>query len=202
MKKIFLALWIIMTLPIAAQAAENSSPLDYYQFDKTHTEIMFFVDHLGYSKKIGRFQDYSGGYRFYPARPEQSRIDVTIKTASVDTNVKELDDKLAGKDNFNSAEFPDARFVSTKIEKTGANTGKVTGDFTLMGVTKPVTLDVTFNKAAPFPFGDKYVSGFSARGTIFRSAFNYTNMLPMVGDQVDLVIEAEGVREKPAAKQN
>ncbi len=193
MKK-FLFLLLFVSIPVYAHADAKNPNLAYYEFDKTHTEIMFFIDHLGYSKKIGKFNDYSGGYWFDPENVEQSKIDVRIRTASVDTNVKELDVKLAGKDNFNSADFPEATFVSTKIEKTGNNTGKVTGDLTLMGVTKPVTLDVTFNKAAPFPFGDKFVSGFSARGKIFRSAFNYTNMLPMIGDEVDLVIEVEGVR--------
>jgi len=195
MKKRFgLALAAMLTIGNIAVAGDA---IDQYQFDKSHTHILFFIDHLGFSKMVGQFHDYSGGFSFDEKKPESSKIDVSIKTASIDTDVPELDTKLAGDKWFNSEQFPDATFVSTKIEKTGAKTGRVYGNFTLMGVTKPITLDVKFNKTGKYPFGDIYAAGFEARGKIFRSAFGMNEGLPFVGDEVDLLIHVEAHRIEP-----
>lgn len=195
MRKLFLLAFAVMLAWANVTVAGDA--IDRYQFDKSHTHIMFFIDHLGFSKMVGQFHDYSGGFSFDEKNPEASKIDVTIKTASIDTDVPELDSKLAGDKWFNSEQFPDATFVSTNIVKTGKKTGRVYGNFTLMGVTKPITLDVTFNKAGKYPVGDIYAAGFEARGKIFRSAFGMNEGLPFVGDRVDLLIHVEAHRIEP-----
>ena len=175
--------------PQAVAAAER------FNIDQSHTNIVFLIDHLGYSKMIGQFQEFAGDFTFDPEDLSRNEVAVTIKTSSVDTDHEKRDEHLRSPDFFNSAEFPDMTFVSTGVEKTGDNTGKLTGDLTLLGVTKPVTLDVTFNKMAPHPipfYKGVLVAGFSARGSIKRSDFGMTYGTPGDWDAVTLWIEAEG----------
>lgn len=179
------ALFVMASIPVMAQAA------DKYLFDKSHTSILFFIDHLGFSKMVGEFHDYDGVLMLDAENPENSTLEVTIRPTSVDTDVPVLDKKLQGPTYFNTKEFPTARFVSTKIERTGENTAKVTGDFTMLGKTKPLTLDVTLNKHATHAFADGKVAGFTVKGELFRSAFGMTELLPAVGDKVSLHIETE-----------
>ena len=108
-----------------------------------------------------------------------------------DTNLAELVKKLVGADWFDAAKFPSATFVSTKVEKTSATKGKVTGDLTIHGVTKPVVLDVTFNGAGQNPIAAVPQLGFSATTKIKRSDFGVAQYIPMVGDEVTLTIESE-----------
>jgi polyisoprenoid-binding protein YceI len=188
----------------SAQAAPEK-----YEFDKAHTQILFFVSHLGYSMSQGEFLDYDGHFVFDEEKPEESSVEVTIQTASIDMDDKKWDEHLKNEDFFNVSEYPEMTFKSTEITQIGADTGKITGDLTLLGVTKPVTLDVTFNKAGPFPMNpDVYKAGFSATGTVKRSEFGMDYGLPGVGDDVEIRIEVEGERtaasieeEKEAAEE-
>jgi polyisoprenoid-binding protein YceI len=123
--------------------------------------------------------------------PEKSTLTVTIPIESIDTNHAELEGKLKGAEWFDAAQFPTATFTSTSIEKLSDTTGKVTGNFTLHGITKPVTLDVTFNGAGSNPFSNKPMLGFSAKGAIKRSDFGISQFIPMVGDDVSIAIESE-----------
>ena len=179
-------------------AAAPAAAADF-KLDPDHTMAVFVVNHLGYSNMIGRFNDVSGTFSFDPATPEQAKISMAIDTASVDTNHKRRDDHLRGPDFFNAQEFPEMTFESTKVDVTGERTGKVTGDLTLLGVTKPVTLDVTFNKMEPHPlppYNKVLTAGFSVRGTIKRSDFGMTYFLPAVGDEIQLMLEVEGAETK------
>jgi len=175
--------------------AESAS----YSFDKAHTQILFFVDHLGFSKSQGEFHDYDGVIKFDEADPANSMVDVTIQTASVDMDHEKWDAHLKNADFFNVEKFPTMTFKSTGIEVAGENTAKIMGDFTLLGVTKPVTLDVTHNKSGKHPFSGKYISGFSASTTIKRSEFGMNYGLPGVGDDVTVMLEVEAVRDGDGA---
>lgn len=174
--------------------------VEQYEFDKAHTQIFFAVNHLGFSNSHGKFLDFDGGFTFDREAPEKSNIDVTIKTASVDMDDEKWDEHLKNADFFNVEEFPEMTFKSTAIEVTGENTANITGDLTLLGVTKPVTLAVTHNKSGEHPFSGKYVAGFSATGTLKRSEFGMNYGLPAVGDDVKIIIEVEGVRKDAAAE--
>lgn len=185
----FLSL-ILLLFPVTAQAQ-----IEKYTFDKAHTQILFFVDHLGFSFSQGEFHDYDGHFMFDRRTPENSKIDVSIKTASIDMDDEKWNTHMKNADFFDVENFPDMTFKSTGIEVTGENTANITGDLTLLGVTKPVTLEVTHNKSGKHPFNGKFVAGFSATATVKRSEFGMTYGLPDVGDDVEIRLEVEGFRE-------
>lgn len=182
---------IIIGAHSPAQAA------DRFTIDPTHTNVAFLVNHLGYSNMIGRFKEIEGEFTFDEKDIAANKVKVTVKTASIDTNHEARDKHLRSPDFFNTAEFPTMTFVSTKVEKTGERSGKITGDVTLLGVTKSVTFDITFNKMAPHPlprYNAILTSGFSARGSIKRSDFGMKYGIPGVGDEITLFIEVEGAK--------
>jgi polyisoprenoid-binding protein YceI len=162
-----------------------------YVLSKDHAALLFEVNHLGFSGYIGRFNTFSGTLDFDPARPGEARLDVVIDTASVDTNNAVLEDKLREASFFDVTKFPTARFVSTRVAVTSATTGKVTGDLTLRDITKPVTLDVTFNGGAQNAFSGKYTLGFSGTAKFSRAEFGLNAWAPAVGDEVTLTLRAE-----------
>jgi len=195
MKKLLLISSVLCILSISAYAATER-----YTLDKPHTQVLFSISHLGFSNSYGRFTDYSGQIDFDRITPQDSKADVTIKTNSLQMDDSAWNERLKEDDFFNVKKFPTMTFKSTGIKVTGKNTAAMTGDLTLLGVTKPVTFDVTFNKAAPGPFDQKYVAGFSAEGHINRSDFGMTTYLPLVGDDVDIHLEVEAIRDERDVK--
>ena len=169
-----------------------------YSFDKNHTEIMFIYNHVGLSDQSGRFDDFDGTLVFDQKDVTKSRLDVTIKTASIDTDVEALDTHLKSADFFNAEIHPEIRFVSRAVRQTGNKAGQVEGDLTINGQTKPVILDVTFNfqgehPLAPFipAYAGAPYAAFSARTTVLRSDFGLGKFAPLTSDTVDIVIETE-----------
>ncbi|WP_028879256.1 YceI family protein [Terasakiella pusilla] len=187
MKKLFLAAAVALGLSTSLAQAD---PVQY-AFDKDHTSIVFHVNHMGFSNFQGEFQEFDGSLTFDADKPQNSAVNVKINVNSVDTDVAKLDDHLRSPDFFDVNKFPSMVFKSKSIEVTGEKTGKITGDFTLLGVTKEVTLDVTLNKAADHPMLKVPAVGFSATGTIKRSDFGMTTYVPAVGDEVTISIETE-----------
>lgn len=198
MRKIILSLLSAGIIVFGAFPAK--AQIETYSFDKAHTQILFFVNHLGFSMSQGEFHDYDGSFTFDRGEPEKSSIDVTIQTASIDMDDEKWDEHMKNADFFNVEAFPTMTFKSTGIEITGENAAVITGDLTLLGVTKPVSLDVVHNKSDVHPFSGKFVSGFSASGVIQRSEFGMNYGLPMVGDDVEIRIEVEGIRNDPTAQ--
>ena len=162
-----------------------------YTIDKSHAKIVFAINHLGFSTYYGFFTDLTGNLDLDPAAPAKSALSVAINFAGMVTTDSKLDEKLKSDAFFDVAKFPEATFKSTNIEVTGEGTGKLTGDLTLHGVTKPVTLDVTFNGAGTPPMTQIYIVGFDAVGTLKRSDFGIKNFIPLVGDDVKLQISCE-----------
>ena len=148
---------------------------------------------------VGQFPEFSGALVFDAQNPGSGSVEITIMTASVDTDHDKRDDHLRSPDFFNAAEFPEMTFKSTSIESTsieitGEKTGKITGDMTLLGVTKPVTIDVTFNKVAPHPlpqYDGVLIAGFSGRGSLKRSDFGMKTFTPALGDEIEIWLEIE-----------
>ncbi len=191
----------VMALSGSALAAPES-----YSFDKQHTEVRFSWDHLGLSRQSGRFMDVSGSLMLDPDKPETSTVEVTIKVPSLWTGIKELDTVLKGKEFFDTASNPLATFRSTDVKRLSDKTAQVTGDLTLNGQTKPVTLDVVWNFSGEHPlskinpvYSDLYYSGFSAQTQIRRSDWGITRTIPYVSDEIQIVIEAELKRKEPAS---
>ncbi|MBV8938232.1 MAG: YceI family protein [Alphaproteobacteria bacterium] len=173
---------------------------EHYHLDHEHTSILFFVSHMGFSEMVGRFTQYDGSFDFDREHPENSKVEITLKPAGIVTSSAKLDSELQGQKFFNSAQFPDAKFVSTGIKVTSQNEGDVTGNFTMLGVTKPLTLHVRFNKADYTPYTGAYVAGFSAEATLKRSDYGMSAYIPQVADEVRLHVETEGVNDTRAAQ--
>ncbi len=168
------------------------APAASFRIDSLHSSAAFLVGHLGYSNMIGHFGKISGSFEFDPAAPEQSSARLVIDAASVNTNHARRDGHLRSPDFFNVKEFPEITFSTTKVTVTGAKTGKVTGEVTMLGVTRSITLDVSFNKMAPNPRSKALTAGFSARGKIKRSDFGMKYALGGIGDEITLFVEIEG----------
>jgi polyisoprenoid-binding protein YceI len=162
-----------------------------YVFDKGHTEIRFAWSHFGLSRMSGMILDYDGALTFDEASPENSKLEITAKTASLWTHVDKLTEHLKGVDFFNTAKFPEIGFNATKIEKTGEKTGKITGDLTIKGVTRPVTLDAQLNFKGTHPYSQKPSLGFSAKTVVKRSEFDLGKYAPAVSDEIVITIETE-----------
>lgn len=185
---------LVATAAIALSGLSTPSRAADYKIDPNHTHVLFLVDHLGFSKMVGLFTHVGGTFSFDPANVKASKLAVTVKTASLQTQFTPRDNDLKGADWFNVTEFPDMKFVGTSYAKKDDKTGTITGNLTLLGVTKPVVLEVTFNKAGVRPSDKVEAAGFSARGQLKRSDFGMKTFLPYIGDEVDLLIETEGIR--------
>lgn len=162
-----------------------------YQLDPAHAIVEFGVSHLGFSLYRGRFNVVAGTLEWNHAEVEKSSVSVTVESASIDTPSDKLDAELQGAEVFDAAQFPQATFKSTSAARTGDTTGTLTGDLTIKGVTKPITLDVTFNGTGEHPMLNKPWAGFSATGSFKRSDFGIVNWAPLVGDTVELRIDVE-----------
>jgi polyisoprenoid-binding protein YceI len=179
--------------PAAAAQAAPAAPAvraGDYKLDKSHAKILWSVSHFGFSTYTGEFTDFDARLTLDPARPERSRLTATIATPSVATHNDALDTHLRSADFFDAAAHPTATFVSTEVRPTGPRTADVVGNFTLRGVTRPLTLAVVFNAAGDNMAGT-YTAGFSATGTIRRSEYGMTYAVPAVGDEIELRISGE-----------
>ncbi|MGO8999116.1 MAG: YceI family protein [Polyangiaceae bacterium] len=170
-----------------------------WSFDTVHSSVNFWVRHLMVSKVHGRFTKWSGSFVFDEKAPASSRVEVEIDAASIDTREPQRDTHLRSADFFEVEKYPSLKFVSTKVESTGENEFKVTGDLTMHGVTKPVTLDVEYaGRAKHDRMGERI--GFSARGHLSRKEWGlvYNQVLEAGGlalsDKIDLQLEIEATK--------
>ena len=186
-----------------AEADVTYGPAGTYALDLTHSSLTWKVSHFGLSNYTGRFTDFDATLVMDPENTSATSLTVTIDPTSVETDYP-ADYKASHADSgyetwnedlsrdpkwLNSDAFGEITFTATEITKVSANTGKVTGDLTFLGVTKPVTLDVTYNGAAEM-FGSQKV-GFSATTTLKRSDFGEAAYAPNIGDEVEIIIETE-----------
>ncbi|EGF93007.1 yceI-like domain protein [Asticcacaulis biprosthecium C19] len=168
---------------------------DTYKLDAGHTEVVFGWTHFGFSKPTGKFANAVGSVTLDQADPAKSSVSVSFDISGLNTGVPALDNHLKSADFFDAAKFPTATFKSTAVQTTSDKTATVTGDLTIHGVTKPVTLDVTLNGLGEHPMKKKKAAGFSATGTIKRSDFGVGAYAPAVSDEIHLVITAEAIAE-------
>lgn len=187
MRKILLT-GIMFALPFTSISAAN------YTIDPTHTYPHFKISHLGFSTLQGRFDKTTGTLMMDQAAKKGS-VEITIDAASVSTAFIKRDDHLRSGDFLNAAEFPEITYKSTGVTFTGASTAKVDGNLTIMGVSKPVTLDVTRINCGTHPFSKKEVCGFDASTSIKRSDFGVKYGLPGVGDDMQITLEVEAIKQ-------
>ncbi len=188
MKKIIaLASALVFFAATQAQAAPES-----YTYDPLHTQVLFSINHMGYTSSHGRFNKFGGEFTLDEQKPEDSAASFTIDANSLDMADKTWNGHVEEK-FLEPAKFPAITFKSTKVTRTGDKTATMTGDLTLHGVTKPVTLNVTLNKIGTNPMMQSQKdAGFTITGTIKRSDFGIGAYIPMVGDEVALNIEVDG----------
>jgi polyisoprenoid-binding protein YceI len=176
----------------------KTAPPGAYEIETHHTQVIFAIPHLGITDYYGRFEKVSGTLNFNPGAPEKSSVSVSVDTGSVNVMSSEVLGQLVGPTVFDATKFPTASFKSTSLVRSGPATGKMTGNLTLRGVTKPVTFDVTFNGGLKAPIGNAYDLGFHATTIIKRSDFGLDKMMwnSFVGDDVKLTIEAMFLQQK------
>jgi polyisoprenoid-binding protein YceI len=177
----------------------NAQPSGEYTLDKAHASVTWRIKHLGLSNYTARFDKMDGKLNFTPATATASRVEFTIDATSINTGLAPFNKKLQGPEYFAAEKNPSIMFKSTKIEPAGGNKYKMTGDVTLRGITKPVVWDVTFNGGLYNSFAQAHAIGFSARGTIKRSEFGMTELIPMIGDDVEVLVEVE-FNQRPQAQ--
>ncbi|BCZ97257.1 TPA: YceI family protein [Legionella pneumophila] len=163
--------------------------------DNQHTYVLWKVKHLGFSTQAGKWYA-SGQLVLDKDNPQQSKVNVTIKVDDIVTGIPELDKHLKGKLFFDTKQFPTATFVSNRVEVMGKNKAKVYGMLTLHGVTKPIILNVILNKAGINLLNDRETAGFSATTSLKRSDYGIKALIPEVGDDVEIEIEAEAYLDK------
>ncbi|RDV00992.1 YceI family protein [Trinickia dinghuensis] len=179
----------VVTQTVSADEAQV--PVGEYKLDADHWSVTFDVEHLKYSRVVMRFDHAHGKLDWKKGGLEASTVDVAIDAASVDTKVPLLDKMVKGPDMFDAATYPTIHFVGTHFVRTGPSKGKLEGDLTIRTVTRPVTLDVTFNGYGRNPLTKANTLGFSGQGTFSRAQFGLATWYPAVGNDVHVRIEAE-----------
>ena len=190
----FLLATLILTLGLSHFAQAEPAK---YELDPTHTAVYFEVSHIGYAMTLGIFGNVAGTFTYDMETQELSDVAVTIKSASVNTFLEVRDNHVRNKDFLHVEMFPEITFTASGGTPESETSGTVTGDLTLLGITKPVTLAVKLNKAAEYPFGHKrFVLGLSMQGMVKRSEFgmNYAVANGLVGDEVAVRIETEAMK--------
>ena len=181
----------LLALPFSVSADLSEVPSGEYTLDSSHGYITFTYNHLGFSNPRVGFNSFDTKLELDSSNPENSKVEVTIDASSIDSRVAEFNEHLNGSDFFNTAEFPTITFRSTKVEATGGNTFNVTGDLTILGTTKPVTLATTINGAGIHPMKEVPTVGVSASTKLLRSEWGLGAYVPAVSDEVELSIEVE-----------
>ena len=190
---------LAITLPARANPTLEGVATDLYELEKTHAFLTWTVKHNGISGYTVNFTDFDADLVFDAETPTNSQLSVSINPTALNTNypdpAKKVDweAELATDPRFmNAGEFPTIEFVSTAVEQSGEFEGTVTGDLTFLGVTAPVTLDVTYGGVANPPwFGQRDVIGFTASTTLIRSDFGQNSMAGIISDEVEIEFSGE-----------
>ena len=196
-----LAIGLALT-PLASGAAAADpttrdpakAPVGTYVLDPRHASLVIKVPHLGgFSRYTMRFNKLSGSFGYDPANWQATRVEITVDPRSIDTEDSIFNRTVAG--YFEPEKYPAIIFRSTALVADAEGRGQLTGDLTLHGVTRPVTLDVEFNGVGPGLLGMGTRLGFSGTGKIKRSEFGVTAARPFAGDTVELIFEVEFVKK-------
>ncbi len=190
---------VASTMLVGCSQAQDVSGLEavksgMYEIGKEHSYILFSYNHLSFTHPQLQFRKFTGELYLDVEHPKFSTLKVTIDPSSIDSNVEAFDTHLKSSDFFDVQQYPAITFSSTSVEKISEEQGWIIGDLSIAGISRPVTLDVRLNNAAKHPRTRKDTLGFSASGKLKRSEWGLTLALPSVGDDIELVIEAEFVR--------
>lgn len=187
---------LLISSALAITTMASAALPSQWQLDDSHTRVGFSVNHLGFSTTMGRFNDVQGTVNYDIKTPNKTNMNFTIATDSIDTNWDARDKHLKSKDFFNVSQYPTMTFKSTQVNFSNPQQAKVTGDFTMLGQTKPITLDVTLNKIATSPITKEPVVGFRATGVIDRIDYGMnTPFAEGISTNVPIQIDGELVQK-------
>jgi len=158
-----------------------------------HAAIQFKISHLGYSWLVGRFNDFDGHFNYDKNKPEDSKIEIVIKTNSIDSNHAKRDKHLREEDFLDVDKHPEAKFTSTSFSQKSDGTGILKGDFTLLGVTKPISIDVKYIGQGDDPWGG-YRVGFEGETMILLADYGLTYDLGPASTELQLFFHIEGIK--------
>ena len=185
---------LLLSTAAVAQTAPNTDPAAVsagtYALETSHARVVFSLSHMGFSTWYGDFSGATGTLTLDPKNAAAAALDVTIPVASVSTTNAKVDSELKAANWLDAGQFPTITFKSTKVTLTGTTTAQVAGDLTLHGVTRPVVLDATFKASGVNMLTKAYTVGFEVKGKIKRSDFGVKTYVPLIGDDVDVVISA------------
>ncbi|HEY1024016.1 MAG TPA: YceI family protein [Sphingobacteriaceae bacterium] len=186
MKKALVIAFVLLQTAVFAQTTT-------WKVDKAHSKLTFSTTHLGISDIEGLFKDFDVTVNTSKEDFSDATFELTTKVGSIDTEVEMRDNHLKSADFFDAAKYPTMKFKSTSIKRAGANKYKLTGNFTLMGVTRPVTLDLWYRGTVTNPTSKAPTAGFQLTGTIKRSDFNLGPNFPapMISDEVQIKADGE-----------
>jgi polyisoprenoid-binding protein YceI len=185
-RNLFLPLLLLATaFPVAAAD---------YKLDDAHSFIQFRIQHLGFSWLYGRFNTLEGSFSYDEKSPDKARVQVAIDVASIDSNHAERDKHLRSEEFFAVKEYPKATFVSTGYQPTGSETGRLTGNLTLRGITRPITIEVSRMGAGDDPWGG-YRRGFHGTTTIALADFGIPYDLGPAARTAELMLSIEGIKQ-------
>ena len=185
----------LLVLPFVVQAQKaDESVSETYKVDPVHTSVWFRINHMNVANFYGRFNEASGTFTLNAGNLDANRLEISVKTASIDTNNADRDKHLRTPEYFDSDKFPTIEFRSSKFKKISDNKFEVAGELTLHGVTKPLSIALEKTGAGDDPWGNHRV-GLETTFTIKRSEFGMTTMLGALGDDVRLTVAVEGIRQ-------
>jgi len=188
MKNLIISSVLAATLSTAASAEAVT-----YVLDPSHSQIVFKYDHLGFSTTTGMFSGFEGTIELDADNPAASAVNVNFPAESLITGWPAREEHFLGEDFFGSEANPAVTFTSTSVEVTGENTGLITGDLTLNGITKPVVLDATMNQLGEHPLANLPLAGFDATATLLRTDFDMGAFAPFVSDEIEIAISIEAL---------
>lgn len=193
-----LALAPILALAMAGTHADAAPA--HYALDPVHTRVLFAIEHAGFSQALGTVSGSTGNLVFDPQDWRSAQLDVSVPLTRLDLGDPKWNQATLAAGLLDGERFPEARFRSLRVEPHGHDQASVTGELTLHGVTREITLEVTLNQLKRHPLPPfRRTAGFSAHGRLQRSDFGIARWPTLIGDTVELRIEAEAVREGGAA---
>lgn len=190
---------IALVLAVLAANAAQAAP-EVYRFDPVHTQIWFTADHQRFSHPQGRLHVKGGWFQFDDKDFASARMYIEIDMASGDMGDAKWSDMVRGGQFLDAARFPTASYTSTSVEKKDERSGVIHGNLTLHGETKPVDIEFTLNRVGNDPYLFKQKAGFSAKAVLHRSDFGIKRYAEVVGENIELRFEVEGIRDAGAAK--
>lgn len=191
-----LAKTLVISSALAVTTLASAAMPTQWELDDSHTRVGFEVEHLGFSTTMGRFDKVDGTLNYNMKAPEATQMSFVIDTNSINTAWEARDEHLRKDDFFNVAKYPTMTFKSTQVDFINPIQAKVTGDFTLLGKTMPLTLDVTLKKLADSPMTKEPVIGFRATGNIDRTAYGMTAFAQGITTNVPIQIDGELIEKK------